>query len=117
MSATPPERLPSALEATAIVRAAQTDGGFAAILRKGDPDRGALLLVVASRGRHFACLERMLSLSGGYEWQRVGPPESSGSAEIADFLAKRARFDEDSWVIELDIAQPERFIAETIASG
>ena len=117
MSGTPPERLPAALEATAIVRAAETAGDFAAILRKGDPDRGALLLVVSSRGRHVACLERMLSLVGGYEWQRVGPAESAGSAEIADFLACRARFDEDSWVIELDIAQPERFIAETIASG
>ena len=33
--------------------------------------------------------------------------------EIAEFLAKRARFDEDSWAVELDIAEPERFIAET----
>ena len=59
----------------------------------------------------------MLSLDGGYRWQKVGPAESAGSDEVRDFLAKRARFDEDSWLIELDIAQPERFIAETIASG
>ena len=43
--------------------------------------------------------------------------DSAGSAELADFLARRARFDEDSWIVELDIAAPERFIAETIAAG
>lgn len=111
------ERLPAALEATALIRRAQAAGDFAAILRKGDADRGALLLVIASRGRHVACLERVMAIGGTYRWERVGPAESASSAEIADFLAKRARFDEDSWAIELDIADAERFIAETTADG
>ncbi len=87
------------------------------VIRKGDAERGALLLVISSRGRHVACLERVLSFENGYSWQSVGPAESSSSAEIDAFLAKRARFDEDSWVIELDIADPERFIAETTHFG
>ena len=86
-------------------------------MRKGDPDRGSLLLLVGSRGRHVACLERVLSLDGAYRWQAVGPAESASSTEIADFLARRARFDEDLWAIELDIAEPERFIAETTSVG
>jgi hypothetical protein len=36
---------------------------------------------------------------------------------LAEFLQKRASFDEDLWIIELDIAHPERFIAETTAAG
>jgi hypothetical protein len=87
------------------------------VLRKGDPDRGALLLLVTSRGRHFACLERVLNLDGSYGWQTVGPADSASSDEIGDFIARRARFDEDLWAIELDIAEPERFIAETTALG
>ena len=75
------------------------------------------MLVVTSRGVHRVLLERVLTSDGSYRWQTVGPAESSGSAEIADFLARRARFDPDSWLIELDIADPERFIAETTASG
>jgi hypothetical protein len=35
---------------------------------------------------------------------------------VQDFVRRRARFDEDLWAIELDIAEPERFIAETIHS-
>jgi len=86
-------------------------------MRKGDPERGSLLIFVSSRGHHVASLERVLGVDGDYLWQAVGPAESTGSVEIADFLAKRARFDEDLWAIELDIAEPERFIAETTAAG
>ena len=111
------DRLPAAVEAAALIRRAVASGDFATILKKGDPDRGALLLVVSSRGRHVACLERTLTLDGAYRWQSVGPGESSGSDEIRDFLAKRVRFDADSWAIELDIAEAERFIAETTLTG
>jgi hypothetical protein len=110
------DRLPAHLEVASILRRAQVAGDFATILRKGDPERGSLLLMVSSRGRHIVSLERVLSLKGGYAWQAVGPAESASSTEIADFLANRARFDEDCWAIELDIADPERFIAETTAS-
>jgi len=56
-------------------------------------------------------------MNGTYRWGTTGPGESAGSDELRDFLRKRARFDEDSWVIELDIAEPERFIAETTSTG
>ena len=86
-------------------------------MRKGDEQRGSILLFVASRGVHVASLERVLNLDGTYGWRRVGPSESASSAEIASFLARRARFDEDLWAIELDIADAERFIAETMLTG
>jgi hypothetical protein len=86
-------------------------------MKKGDAERGSLLLFVSSRGIHMAALERVLNLDGSYRWRRVGPDESASSAEIADFLARRARFDEDLWAVELDIADAERFIAETTLTG
>ncbi|HET7575395.1 MAG TPA: DUF1491 family protein [Sphingomicrobium sp.] len=110
-------RLPTHVEVASILRRTAAAGDFATVMRKGDPDRGSLLIVVGSRGRHIACLERVLSLSGAYQWQVAGPGDSAGSPEVADFVARRARFDEDLWAIELDIAEPERFIAETTALG
>ncbi len=107
------DRLPAAVEAAGLVRRAEVEGDFATILKKGDPDRGALLLMVSSRGRHVACLERIMGLEGGYCWRSVGPGESAKSQEVAEFLAKRTRFDADLWAIELDVAEAERFIAET----
>jgi hypothetical protein len=111
------ERLATHLEVAGILRRTAVAGDFATVIKRGDHERGALLLLVTSRGRHVGCLERVLDLAHGYRWQRTGPVESASSADLAEFLVKRARFDEDSWVIELDIADPERFIAETIPVG
>ena len=110
-------RLPVHLKASALLRRAGAEGGFATIVRKGDADRGALLLLVTDRGAHVACLERALGDVGAYGWRRVGPAADAEAREIADFTQKRVRFDEDIWLIELDIPLPERFIAETIAIG
>ena len=110
-------RLPPRLEVPALVRRAEAQGGFATVLNKGDPEGGAVLLVVTSRGRHIACLDRILGTSGSYEWRPAGPGESAESGEVASFLAKRRQFDPDLWLIELDIAEPERFIAETTSEG
>ena len=110
-------RLPAGLEVSALVRRAQAYGDFATILRKGDPDRGALILLITHRGRHVAVLERVLDFEVGYRWTATGPAESASPSEVSDFIAGRTRFDEDCWVVELDIAEPERFIAETTASG
>jgi hypothetical protein len=92
-------------------------GDFATVLRKGDPERGSLLIFVTNRGQNIAILERVLSLDGAYQWQATKAAESPGSEDMVNFLARRARFDEDFWAIELDIAHPERFIAETTRLG
>jgi hypothetical protein len=113
----PAARLSASVEAAGLIRRAEADGGFGTVLRKGDPERGSLLLVIRSRGRQVACLERMLSPDGIYRWAAAGPGEDKMDENLADFLNKRVRFDEDLWLIELDIAQPERFIAETTITG
>lgn len=104
-------RLPAGLEAAAIRRQVETAGGNAMVLRSGDPDRGSLILTISQRGVHHAILERMLETGGDYRWERAGP-SAGDSAEVAQFLAKRARIDPDTWLIELDVPHAERFIAE-----
>jgi hypothetical protein len=52
------------VEAGGILRRVQAAGDFATVIRKGDEERGSLLLLVSSRGQHFACLERVLALDG-----------------------------------------------------
>lgn len=110
------ERLPASLEAAGIMRRAQADGGFAAVLKKGDPDRGALTLILRDRGELHAVLERMMGPDFEYRWAVVEPAEAAGSIDLDRFVASKTRFDPDFWLIELDIPQPERFIAETIGS-
>ncbi|CAN5227981.1 MAG: DUF1491 family protein [Sphingomonas sp.] len=111
------DRLAPGIEASSLIRRAEANGDFAMLLRRGDPDRGSLLIVIRSRGPYVACLHRTLSPDGAYRWATTGPAESSLDEEVADFLARQARFDADLWLIELDIAQPERFIAETTSAA
>jgi len=96
------------------MRRIEAEGGFATILKRGDPDRGSLLLHIAEKGRYVGYLERQLAVSGAYEWTRCGPAADSEMAEIMEFSAKRRRFDEDLWCIELDVADSERFIADLV---
>lgn len=110
-------RLPAKIEAAGYLRGAEQAGGFGTVLKKGDPDRGALILIIGSRGEHFGCLERSLSADGSYGWEQVGPPQGAGTETIADWSQKRLSFDADLWLIELDIPSPERFIAETTSKG
>lgn len=110
-------RLPSHVEASALLKRAEATGGFGTILKKGDADSGALVLLVAARGDHYACLERMLGPDGRYTWLEVGPTAGSTAKDLDEWSKKRVRFDEDLWLIELDIAHPERFIAETTLHG
>ena len=99
-----------------MVRRAEAQGGFAAILHKGDAERGSLLLVIRQRGEYVACLERALGFDGRYSWGKTGPAPEESPEKLAEFLDRRVQFDSDSWLIELDIAQPERFIAETTSA-
>jgi hypothetical protein len=111
------ERLNSSIEVSGLVRRAEAEGGFAAILHKGDAERGAILIIVRQRGDYVACLERTLGFDGRYTWGRTGPDKASAPEILAEFLERRVKFDSDSWLIELDIAQPERFIAETTSAA
>ena len=99
------------------MRRVQADGGSAMMLRKGDPDRGAITLIINEKGGFRGILERELGPDFDYRWTFKPSDESSGSTNLNDLIARRERFDTDFWLIELDIAEPERFIAETTHSG
>jgi hypothetical protein len=111
------ERLPARLEAAAIMRGVQAEGGFAAVLSKGDPDRGALVLLLYERGAFLGLIERALGPGFQYCWTFRKADEALSSDKIGEFIASRRRLDPDSWLIELDIPRAERFIAETTRSG
>ncbi|QIK96973.1 DUF1491 family protein [Sphingomonas sp. HDW15A] len=105
-------RLATQLEVAGLLRQAQSGGGFAAVIRRGDPDRGDLVVQVSERGQPLATLERRLAADFGYRWVR-----SDRIEDLAHFLENRERMDPDFWLIELDIADAERFVAEMTAMG
>jgi hypothetical protein len=105
-------RLASAVLVKALQRKAESEGGFAAILSRGDSDSGAVLVILAEKGRKVGILERLLTATGRYAWTRIGDQALANEEEIGKFLRRRRDFDPDIWLIELDIASAERFAAE-----
>lgn len=105
-------RLQSAVMVTALQRRAEAEGGFAAVLAKGDSQAGAILVILAEKGRKARILERSLHADGRYAWQDVRSQTINNEEEIERFLSRRRRSDPDLWIIELDIASVERFADE-----
>lgn len=103
--------------ASSLIKRTQIEGGSAVVVRKGDPTSGAILILCLEKGRNSALCERLLSPSGSYEWQRIGPQDIENVDELNHYIERRARRDPDLWVLELDIPNAERLIAETGAEG
>lgn len=110
-------RLAAGIEAAALLRRAEALGGNGVVLQRGDAQRGSLLLQISERGCPVALLERMLGPDGEYRWQHSGPAQAGDSSELARWVDRRRGFDPDLWVLELDIASAQPFIAETIGEG
>lgn len=113
-------RLATSVLVGGLMRKAETEGGFAAVLAKGDPTAGSLIVILIERGAAQVILERILQPDGTYKWQPVGaqPAEDMGkNPDVPAFVARRRRFDPDLWVIELDIPSVERFAAEMNSDG
>ncbi|HWU03726.1 MAG TPA: DUF1491 family protein [Novosphingobium sp.] len=104
------DRLPTALEVSALVRRVNGEGGFAMVLAKGEPDAGAILLILMENGRDPAAYERMPSMDGTRQWHCAKRADSQNSEDFDAWIARRRSQDSDLWVVELDIAGAERFI-------
>ena len=96
----------------ALVRRANDSGGFAVVRAPGEPQSGAILILIDERGRMRA-VERMRGLDDRDMLVPAGPADSTDSAMEDYWRGRRAR-DPDLWVIELSVADAERFVAETI---
>ncbi|MEO9599158.1 DUF1491 family protein [Parasphingorhabdus sp.] len=95
-----------------LLRLADQNGGFGAVLKKGDRISGAILIQCVEKGENPKLLENMPSLDGSPNWQAIWPQNTDNNRELSDYIAQRFRFDSDMWLIELDIPDAERLIAE-----
>ncbi|RXZ64690.1 DUF1491 family protein [Pelagerythrobacter rhizovicinus] len=104
-------RLPAHLEVAAILRLAESLGGFGTVVEKGERDSGTILLVTMFRGQAARLYERMPQLDGTRAFVLVREQSTDNPAEFSEYLARRKRQDSDIWILEADIADPERFVA------
>lgn len=110
-------RLAAGLLVNALVRRVNAAGGSAMVLAKGDAEAGAILVLTVDRGANPAFFERGIGPDGKPALVRSGPAELAGETAVSDYWQRRRSRDSDLWVVELDIAEAERFAAETLTTG
>jgi hypothetical protein len=103
-------RLPAHLEVSGFVRSVQAEGGFAAILAKGEREAGTILIVFTENGTNSRLYERMPQLDGSRAWHCSKVEDIENKDDFKDYLARRKAQDPDLWIVELDIANGERLI-------
>nr|WP_298931784.1 DUF1491 family protein [uncultured Erythrobacter sp.] len=108
---TEPVRFPAHVEISSLIRLAQSNDGSAMVLAKGERDGGTILLVTMYRGGTAQLWERMPQMDGTRSFIRTKTQDIENSYEFHEYLERRCEQDPDIWVLEVDIADPERFIA------
>ena len=71
---------------------------------------------IVERGEPKALIERRMGSDFDYRWTVVATADDANPEKFRESTDKATRFDADCWLIELDVADAERFIAQTIAS-
>lgn len=103
-------RLAAGLKVSALMRAVMAAGGFAVVLARGDDTAGSIAVVVRGRlGEDDVLLAPMMSGEGRY-----GHMEVARGAAIAAWGERARQRDPDLWLVELDIPDAARFIADSL---
>ena len=104
-------RLKTELRVSALIRRAQGAGAFAAVLRRGDAEAGALWVVVR-QGRDLFRYTEQMGMGGGREWYKDGPFDE---AEMRLRMNKAVDRDPDIWIAEIEDGQGRAFLDGEIA--
>ena len=105
-------RLPAHLEVSGLIRRVAAEGGFAAVLARGEPDAGTILLVMRDSRTNPRLFERMPHPDGTRPWTLNRMQDPDNKQDFEDYLARRQAQDRDVWIVELDSPNPERFIGD-----
>lgn len=109
--------LPTGLLVSALLKRVNDAGGMGMVRARGEPSSGSILLILNDYSGNTQVLERALGPTGTPALIPAGPSDTSDRVARESYWRRRRDRDPDLWVIELDIASPERFAAETILAG
>lgn len=109
-------RLPTKLWVMGHIRAADVQGISMMVLRKGDPDRGTVILKLNRLDGGFSVLvqvrdeERLI-------WSRGTGVDPVDEATADAYVAKQTRYDPDVWVVEVEDRQGRHWFEGMILGG
>ena len=105
-------RLTSTIFVSQMIRRVNGAGGFAAVLRKGADEAGAIHVLMRQGKNGLAFYRPAMQLS--YDAQTTGgrlfqlDRSVTDDQSVTNFIDKESRFDPDFWVVELDGFPPDQ---------
>lgn len=106
-------RLATAAWVNATMRRVSGQGGFGAVLHRGDAESGAVLVCWRIPGGPTRVLSRV---THGEEtrWEVAIETPEDDPAKVDEYLARQRRYDPDLWAIELTGGEIEQFVDGSI---
>lgn len=106
-------RLSSDVWVGALIRRAELGGGFAMVVRKGDPRAGAVLVKAVDRRAGTARLYAE-AVRGDGERFWMEPAAGEDEAALDRYVERAVRIDPDLWVVEIEDTQGRHFLTEPV---
>ena len=96
---------------SALIRTAEKEGAFAAVVKRGDPDAGACLVKVRLLNGQAVLYRPIRNMEGERVWLPKGPEEER---EIDSYINSRVDDDPDIWIVEIEDRKGRHFLTEPI---
>lgn len=96
------ERLPTELWVRAHMRRCEVEGAFAAVLHRGDPTGGLVVLKLYRQGAGSRVLTQTRDLDGQIAWMPALENKEVSDREADTYIARAIKRDPDVWVIEIE---------------
>ena len=94
-------RIKAGIWVSMALRMGNANGRYGAVLRKGDPDSGGILVVLhGSKG--LSVLAQMRTADGEPAWMRATGPAAVDQATADAYVTRQTGFDPDLWVLEFE---------------
>ncbi len=98
----PRDRLPSALWVSATLRQLNASGGFAAVVNKGEPESGVLVVRLNLLNGTSHLLSETRDLDGGLAWLPPLGPEPLPDEKADAYVERTMARDPDVWIVEVE---------------
>ena len=98
----------------ALLRRAEVAGVMGGVVRKGDPDAGAVLVQVALLDGTGYLFVPVRDFEGNRIWMRPLGTEPVSEADISRYTRKRLDDDPDAWIVEIEDPKGRHFLTEPV---